>query len=101
MKIDGSNPFPDTQSTTFKRASVSGGNESNEVNETPDTDGASLSSGSNVSALAAQVKQMPDIRQERVAALRQAVQSGQYQVSDKQIAEALHAQLLGPGSSSE
>lgn len=100
MKIDSSNPFPETQ-TTFQRVSVSGQNESNEVNETPDTDGASLSSGSNVSALTAQVKQMPDVRQERVAALRQAVQSGQYQVSDKQIAEALHAQLLGPGSSTK
>jgi len=98
MKIDGSNPFPETQTATFKRASVSGGNE---VNETPDTDGASLSSGSNVSALAAQVQQMPDVRQERVDALKQAVESGQYQVSDKQIAEALHAQLLGPGTSSE
>jgi len=100
MKIDSSNPFPETQ-TAFQRVSVSGQNESNEVNETPDTDGASLSSGSNVSALTAQVKQMPDVRQERVAALRQAVQSGQYQVSDKQIAEALHAQLLGPGSSTK
>ena len=101
MKIDGSNPFPETQTATFKRASVSGETDSNEVNETPDTDAASLSTGSSVSALAAQVKQMPDVRQERVAALQQAVQSGQYQVSDKQIAEALHAQLLGPGSSTE
>jgi negative regulator of flagellin synthesis FlgM len=101
MKIDGSNPFPETQTATFKQASVSEGTETNEVNETPDTDGASLSSGSNVSALAAQVKQMPDVRQERVAALRQAVESGQYQVSDKQIAEALHAQILSTGSSTD
>jgi negative regulator of flagellin synthesis FlgM len=101
MKIDGSNPFPETQSTTFQRANVSGGTESNEVSETPDADGASLSTGSSVSALAAQLQQMPDVRQERVAALRQAVQSGQYQVSDEQIADALHAQLLGTGSSTE
>lgn len=101
MKIDGSNPFPETQTATFKRANVSEGTESNEVNETPDTDGASLSSGSNISALAAQVKQMPDVRQERVDALRQAVESGQYQVSDKQIAEALHAQILSTGSSTD
>ena len=101
MKIDGSNPFPETQTATFKRTSVSEGAESNEVNGTPDTDDASLSSGSNVSALAAQVKQMPDVRQERVDALKQAVESGQYQVSDKQIAEALHAQILGTGSSTD
>jgi negative regulator of flagellin synthesis FlgM len=102
MKIDGSNPFPETTSATFRHANVPGGTTSNEVSETPDTDGASISTGSSVSALAAQIKQMPDIRQERVAALRQAVQSGQYQVSDEQIADALHAQLLGtPGSSTE
>jgi len=101
MKIDGSNPFPETQTATFKRAGVSEGTESNDVNAAPDTDGASLSSGSNVSALAAQVKQLPDVRQERVAALRQAVESGQYQVSDQQIAEALHAQILSTGSSTD
>jgi len=101
MKIDGSNPFPDTQSATFKRTNVSPGTESNEVNATPDTDGASISNGTSVSALAAQLKQMPDVRQERVAALRQTVQSGQYQVSDEQLAAALHTQLLGKGSSTE
>lgn len=101
MKIDGNNPFPETQSATFQRANVSGGTGSNEVSETPEADGASLSTGSTVSALAAQLKQMPDVRQERVAALRQAVQSGQYQVSDEQIADALHSQLLGAGSSTE
>jgi len=95
MKIDGSSPFPEAQPTTFRRTNASPGTESNEVSETPELDGASLSTSSTVSELAAQIKQMPDVRQERVAALRQAIQSGEYQVSDEQIADALHAQVFG------
>jgi flagellar biosynthesis anti-sigma factor FlgM len=95
MKIDGSNPFPETQSSTFRRANTSQGTESNEVSGNADVDGASLSTGSSVSALAAQVQQMPDVRQNRVDALKQAVESGQYQVSDEQIADALQAQVFG------
>lgn len=101
MKIDGNNPFQETQSATFQRTNVSKGTESNQVMGTSDADGASLSTGLTVSTLAAQLQQMPDVRQERVAALRQAIQSGQYQVSNDQIANALHNQLLGTGSSTE
>jgi negative regulator of flagellin synthesis FlgM len=95
MKIDGSNPFPETQSATFRRTNTAPGTESNEVSGTAESDGASLSTGSSVSALAAQLQQMPDVRQDRVAALKQAIQSGNYQVSDEQIADALHAQVFG------
>ena len=95
MKIDGSNPFPETQSATFRRTNTSPGTESNEVSENAGLDGASLSTGSSVSALAAQLQQMPDVRQDRVAALKQAIESGQYQVSDEQIADALQAQVFG------
>jgi len=93
MKIDGSSPFPEPQSATFRRTSAPPGTESNEVSGT-EVDAASLSTSSTVSALAAQLRQMPDVRQERVAALRQAIQSGEYQVSDEQIADALHAQVF-------
>jgi len=95
MKIEGSSPFPEAQSATFRRTNASPGAESNELSGTPEADGASLSTASTVSALAAQLRQMPDVRQERVAALKQAIQNGEYQVSDEQIANALHAQVFG------
>jgi len=101
MKIDGTNPFPDPQPLNFKRTPASAGEEAQEVGGTPDSDGASLSTSSTISALAAQLQQMPDVRQERVTALKQAIDSGQYQVSDEQIADALHAQLFGTGSSTK
>jgi flagellar biosynthesis anti-sigma factor FlgM len=101
MKIDGISPSPEPQAPTFKRPVVSDGAESREVGEAPGSDGARLSATVAVGALADKLRQLPDVRQERVAALRQAVQSGQYQASDQQIADALHAQFFGKSSSTE
>jgi flagellar biosynthesis anti-sigma factor FlgM len=42
-----------------------------------------------VDALAAQAAQLPEIREERVLALRQAVESGQYSPSSEQVAGAV------------
>ncbi|HUA16191.1 MAG TPA: flagellar biosynthesis anti-sigma factor FlgM [Verrucomicrobiae bacterium] len=42
-----------------------------------------------VQALAAQASQMPEVRQERVQALRQAIQSGHYNASPEQVAGAV------------
>jgi len=47
-----------------------------------------------VEALAAQASQLPEVRQERVQALRQAVQGGQYHASPEQVAGAMFAHLL-------
>lgn len=41
------------------------------------------------------LSQVPEIRQERVNALRQAISSGQYQVSDQQLSTAMSADLAG------
>jgi flagellar biosynthesis anti-sigma factor FlgM len=58
-------------------------------------DQAQLSgAGAQVEALAAQASQLPEVRQERVQALRQAVQGGQYQASPEQVAGAMFAHLL-------
>jgi len=52
-----------------------------------------------VQALAAEAAHLPEIRQERVQALRQAIQSGQYQASPEKIAGALFAQMIaGPAA---
>jgi flagellar biosynthesis anti-sigma factor FlgM len=47
-----------------------------------------------VNALAAQASQLPEVRQERVQALRQAVQSGQYTASPEEVAGAMFADMI-------
>jgi flagellar biosynthesis anti-sigma factor FlgM len=47
-----------------------------------------------VQALAEQVLQFPEMRQEKVNALRQAVLDGDYQVGSTQIADAVFAHML-------
>jgi flagellar biosynthesis anti-sigma factor FlgM len=47
-----------------------------------------------VQALAAQASQFPEIRQEKVNALRQVVLGGNYKPSPKQVAEAVFAHML-------
>jgi flagellar biosynthesis anti-sigma factor FlgM len=47
-----------------------------------------------VEALTAQTSQLPELRQERVSALRQAVASGQYQASSKSVAGAMMNQMM-------
>lgn len=47
-----------------------------------------------VEALAAQAAQLPEIRQERVQALRQAVLGGDYDVSPEQVAGAMFSALM-------
>lgn len=47
-----------------------------------------------VEALAAQALQFPEIRHEKVNALRQAVSDGSYQVGSEQVADAVFAHML-------
>jgi negative regulator of flagellin synthesis FlgM len=47
------------------------------------------STGKEISKLVERAKQLPEIRQERVEQLRELVQSGKYDVSSKQIADAI------------
>jgi flagellar biosynthesis anti-sigma factor FlgM len=49
-----------------------------------------------IQALTEQVLQFPEIRQEKVNALRQAVGGGGYQPSSKQVADAVFAHMLLP-----
>ena len=47
-----------------------------------------------VQALAAQASQLPEIRQEKVSALRQAVLDGSYRPSADQVAQAIFDQMV-------
>jgi len=52
-----------------------------------------------VQALAAEVSQLPEIREERVQALRQAVHNGQYHAAPEKIAGALVSHMAsGPAA---
>lgn len=52
-----------------------------------------------VEALAGQASQLPEIREERVQSLREAVASGQYQPDPRKVAGALVAQMVfGPAA---
>jgi len=60
------------------------------------TDTAKLSTdGSRIAGLTAAVNELPEIRQERVAALSEQVRSGTYRVSPEQTAEAIISHMLG------
>jgi flagellar biosynthesis anti-sigma factor FlgM len=60
----------------------------------PVSDSAQLSSGSlSIAALTAAASQFPEVRQDKVAALADLVQSGNYNVSASQTAEAMIAQM--------
>jgi negative regulator of flagellin synthesis FlgM len=50
--------------------------------------------GQTLQQLKAALSQVPEVRQERVDALRQAVSSGNYQVSDQQLSDAIGTDLL-------
>ena len=47
-----------------------------------------------IQQLQTNLSQVPEVRQERVNALRQAVSNGSYQVSDQQLSDAMGSDLL-------
>jgi len=52
-----------------------------------------------VQALAAQAAQLPEVRQEKVQALRQAIEAGRYHVSPENVAGGLLAHMVaGPAA---
>jgi|SRR5208337_1370475 len=51
--------------------------------------------GEKVQQLKADLDGLPDVRQERVVALNQAIEQGGYNVSDQQIAQSMSSDLLG------
>lgn len=62
---------------------------------TPVRDKVAVFSQDEVADLTDQVNQVPDVRQERVEALRQAIMAGTYNITDDQLADAMFSELLG------
>jgi len=69
------------------------------VNTTQDQAQLSVD-GSRIEQLRAGLSSVPEVRQERVNALRQAIGQGSYQVTDQQLAGAIYSQMsVGMGGS--
>jgi len=100
MKVDGVSS-PDAQPLVLVMATSRKGLNSPQALVAERPEGTSFSARSTASSLAVELQDLPEVRNERVAALREAVQMGQYQVSDSQIADALLSQLFRTGSSNE
>ena len=96
MKIEGSNPFPYSEAPAVSGAGSSTKPDFQTIELAAASDETRFSSASNAGGLLSQLKQMPDVRQQRMQALKDAIQSGKYRVSDRQIASALYAKLLAP-----
>ena len=98
MRIDlNHGPQSAADNTPANVSSRPAANNSASINS-PVEDQAQLSgSHVQVQALAAQASQLPEVREGRVHALRQAVQSGHYQASPEKIAGALILHMIaGP-----
>ena len=96
MKIDASLAFPEqvgpqrvgtTGASPSQNPAESVGLSSDEVQFSVD--------GEKVQQLKADLSGLPDLRQERVAVLQQAIEEGSYNVSAQQIAQAMSSDLLG------
>ncbi len=100
MKINSTNAYPELQPTDAQRPKGSAAEEARETPGAPDPDDATTlaSSQHTVQSLAARLANVPEIRQQKVTALRQAVQNGRYRVSDQQIAQAVYTVMLGPNA---
>jgi flagellar biosynthesis anti-sigma factor FlgM len=100
MRID-LNPGPQASPETNRSGAQSAGPASASARNPLDLDDQTQLSGAHiqVQALVAQASQLPEIRQERVHALRQAIQSGQYQSNPEKVAGAMFAHMIdGPAA---
>lgn len=98
MRIDGALPVPEnqqTQKSANSGASASQGRYAPVISQQDQTQ-LSVDNGT-VQELKAKLSQLPDVRQERVNALRQAISNGSYQVSNQQLGDAMGKDLLSSG----
>ncbi|HEY1271181.1 MAG TPA: flagellar biosynthesis anti-sigma factor FlgM [Terriglobales bacterium] len=99
MRIDFHEPhqLPESERTNARSNTGAAGS----VNLSPSGEDQAQLSGAHVqvAALAAQASQLPEIRQERIQALRDAVESGHYRADAQKIAGALVEHLaFGPAA---
>ncbi len=98
MRIDlnpGAQPLPESSRSSSQSSATSASAASASAASPLGEDQAQLSGAHvQVQTLVAQALQLPEIRQEKVNALRQAVLGGSYQPSSTKVAAALFAHLV-------
>jgi flagellar biosynthesis anti-sigma factor FlgM len=94
MRIDAALPLPESQQPSKVASSGSSVPQNRSAPATSGQDQAQLSvDNSTIQNLKAAVSQLPEVRQDRVQALRQAISTGNYQVSDQQLGDAIGSDL--------
>ncbi len=96
MRIDTNQPAPQLAENERTSNSKSANREGSSAASSPLGEDQAQLSGihAHVQALAAQLSQLPEIRQEKVNALRQAVLGGTYQPAPQQVADAVFAHMV-------
>jgi flagellar biosynthesis anti-sigma factor FlgM len=99
MTVDAPLPLPEDLQTQKVELLASSTNQSRPTPAGSSQDRAQLSVDSGrIEQLKAALSRMPEVRRERVDALRQAIGNGSYQVTDQQLADAIHSELQTGGS---
>ncbi len=94
MRIDGALPLPENLQTSKTANSGSPAQHNGSASVESGQDQAQLSgNGGTVQQLTTMLSQVPEVRQDRVDALRQAIGNGSYQVSDQQLGDAIGSAL--------
>jgi flagellar biosynthesis anti-sigma factor FlgM len=93
MRVDAL-PLPENLQPQKVEQSGSSANQSRLASVKSNQDKAQLSVDSeSVQQLKVALSSVPEVRQERVDALRQAIDKGSYQVTDQQLADAIQSEL--------
>jgi flagellar biosynthesis anti-sigma factor FlgM len=96
MRVDGALPVPENMQPEKVGRSGSSSQQSRPAPVNSARDQAQLSvNNDTMQQWKANLSQLPEVRQERVDALRQAMSTGSYQVSDQQLSDAIGSDLLG------
>lgn len=99
MRIDPQIPAAGTTGTDRLNQLYSGGASNNPpaAASSQPNDTVQLSdTQATLSTLVSQLSNVPDVRQSKVDALRSQIQSGQYQIDNHQVANAIVDELVGP-----
>ena len=95
MRIDAALPLPENQPTSGVGNQGSSVPQNRSAPASPGQDQAQLSADNGtIQTLKARLSQLPEVRQDRVDALRQAFRNGTYQVSDQQLSNAIGSDLM-------
>jgi len=96
MRVDAPLSFPENLQPQKVASSGSPTQQNRPAPVDSGQDQAQLSvSNQMIQQLKATLSQVPEVRQDRVDALRQAVSNGSYQVSDQQLGDAIASDMLG------